>query len=475
MDKMLVGSDGDVVITNDGATILSEMDIEHPAAQMIVEVAETQEEAVGDGTTTAAVLTGELLKESESLFDDGVHPTAVVEGYGRAAQLAHEAIDAQQLDEEPDTELLRSVAESSMTGKGTGDVTADRLATLVVEAVETVQASNDAFNREDIRIQPQTGSSSASTELVEGVAVDAERTLDRMSAAAEDVSVALLNTELDIQEGDFDAEYNISSVDQLQAAVDAEDAELQEYADDLSAASVDVVFSSESIADQVADHLAREDIIAFDDLSSDEADAVARATGASQLGTVEDIESSDLGRADEVSVRQFGEDNLTVIEGGAEAKTATLLIRGGTDHVIDEVERAINDAVDVTVAGIEGGIVPGAGATEIAIADHIRSESAGIEGRQQLAVDAFADAVEALPRTLAENVGLDPIDALVELRSTYESEGVAGFVAAGQTGDVGNPIDEEVFDPADVKHEAVTAAVEATTMIARIDDVISAN
>ena len=475
MDKMLVDSSGEVVITNDGATILNKMDIEHPAAQMIVEVAETQEDEVGDGTTTAAVLTGELLAKAENLLDDDIHPTVIVEGYTEAARLAQDAIDAQVLDVDLDDDLLVKVAESSMTGKGTGDVTADVLAGHVVRAVRMVHDDAERFDRDDINVHTRTGASSSATELVEGVIIDKEPVNDEMPRSVEDATVAVVDVKLDVRKAEADTEYNISSVEQLTAALDAEESELRSYATSLKEAGVDVVFCTKSISDRVANYLAKEGILAFKSVKNSDGRRIAHATGAKRLGSLTDIDPEDFGHAESVSTRKFGEDELTFVEGGAASKSVTLLLRGGTEHVVDELERAINDAIDVTVAAIDkGGVVPGAGCTEIAIADHLRSEAAGIEGRKQLAVEAFADAVEALPRTLAENVGMDPIDALVDLRSLYESEGRAGVIATGRFGEIGDPVEHGVLDPAAVKREAVESATEAATMILRIDDVIAA-
>ncbi|MFB6122705.1 MAG: thermosome subunit alpha [Haloferacaceae archaeon] len=474
MDKMLVDSSGNVVVTNDGATILDEMDIEHPAAQMIVEVAETQEEKVGDGTTTAAVLTGELLSHAEELLENDLHPTVIVEGYNEAARLAKEAIDAQTLDEELDDELLEQVAESSMTGKGTGDVTADVLAEQVVAAVRHVSDAG-RIDRDSIHITTRTGSSSSATELVEGVIVDEEPANENMPRSVEDATVAVLDMKLDVRESDVDTEYNITNVDQLNAAIEAEESELEGYAKTLSEAGVDVVFCTKKIEDRVASFLAEEGILAFSNVKNEDGKAVARATGASQLGTLTDLDADDFGHVESISLRTFGDDDLAFVEGGAAAQAVTLLLRGGTEHVVDELERAINDAVDVTVAAIdEGGAVPGAGATEVAISDHIRSEAASIEGRKQLAVEAYADAVDMLPRTLAENTGMDAIDALVDLRSRFDEDGRAGVIAEGRAGVVGDPLEYGILDPAAVKREAVESATEAATMIARIDDVIAA-
>jgi len=474
MDKMLVSDAGDVVITNDGATILEEMDIEHPAAQMIVEVAETQEEEVGDGTTTASVLAGELLAKAEDLLDDDVHPTTIVEGYHEASRLALEAVEEQTLDEEMDDDLLERVAETSMTGKGTGDVEAGVLAETVVAAVRHAQ-TDDRVERDNVRVRTQTGASSSATELVEGVVADKEPVHGDMPTSVEDASIAVLDCELDLREAEIDAEYNVTEVDQLNAALEAEESELRNYADALAEAGVEVAFVTDGIEDRVASFLAKEGVLAFEDVDDEDAQAIASATGSSTVGNVTDLEPSDLGTAETVRVETFVDDDLAFVEGGAAAETVTVFVRGGTEHVADELERAITDALDVVTATIErGGAVPGAGAPEVAMADHIRDAAASVSGRRQLAVEAFADALDVLPRTLAENIGMDPIDALVDLRSTFETEGRAGIISEGQTGSVGDPIEAGIIDPAAVKHEAIESATEAATMIVRIDDVISA-
>jgi len=473
MDKMLVGSSGDVVITNDGATILEEMDIEHPAAQMITEVAQTQEIEVGDGTTTAAVLAGELLSEAESLLDSDLHPTVIVEGYHEAARLAQEAIDEQVLDIDLDDEILEAVAESSMTGKGTGDVTAEVLAARVVEAVRQV-ADGEHVDREDVRIHTQTGAASSATELVDGVVLDEEPANANMPRRVDNGSVALLETKLDVRTSETDTEYSISSVDQLDAAIEAEDSELRGYAKTLSEADVDVVFCTKDIDDRVAGYLADAGILAFSNVSSKKSKALAKATGAKHLGTVADLDTDDLGTVESVSIETYGDDDVAFVDGGTGSNYVTLFVRGSTDHVIDELERALNDAIDVTIAALDnGGVVPGAGGTEVAIADYIRSHAASVEGRKQLAIEAFADAVDALPRTLAENTGMDSIDALVDLRGCYDAEGIAGIIVDGRSGEIADPVEEGVIDPAAVKREAIESATEAATMILRIDDVIS--
>jgi thermosome len=474
MDKMLVSDSGDVVITNDGATILEEMDIEHPAAQMIVEVAETQEEEVGDGTTTASVLAGRLLAQAEDLLEQDVHPTTVVEGYHEAARIAQDAIDDVALDVDVDDELLREVAESSMTGKGTGGITAEQLAETVVEAVRTVDEGD--LDRDGVHVTTQVGASSSATELVEGFVLDEYPANTQMPRQVEDATVAVLDLEIGVKSANVDAEYQIDSVDQLDAARQSEQQELREYADTLIDAGVDAVFLTDDLDDRVASLLAGEGIVAYDDIDDSEARAIARATGARYVGTLDDFSEEDLGAADRVRTEDFGGDDRTFIEGGAAAETVTLFIRGGTEHVVDELERAIQDAIDVTVAALSTGtVVPGAGAAEIAIANRVREKAAGIEGRKQLAVEAFADAVDVIPRTLAENTGWDPIDALVDLRAAYEDTGRAGLVSHDGTSEVTDPAEYGVVDPASIKKEAVDSAAEAATMIVRIDDVIAAS
>jgi thermosome len=475
MDKMLVSDDGDVVITNDGATILSEMDIEHPAAQMIVEVAQTQEDEVGDGTTTASVLAGELLAKAEDLLDDDVHPTTIVEGYHAAAQLAQASIEENVLDVDLDDDTLVEVAESSMTGKGTGDVEAHRLAEVVVDAVRHAK-TDDGVVRDNIEIHTQTGAASSATELVEGVIIDETPVHDNMPTSVEDADIAVLDAELEVKESNIDASYNVTNVDELNAALDAEEQELQGYAQAIVDSGADVVFVTEGVADLVAATLAKEGIFVAKSVDSSTAKDIVDSTGAKRVGSVDDLTEDALGYAESIAVEKHGDDEVTFIRGGAAAKSVTVFARGSTEHVVDEIERALTDALDVVTAALDkGGVVPGAGATEIAIADHIRSEAASIEGRKQLAVEAFADAVDVLPRTLAENTGLDAIDALVDLRSEHESEGIAGVISEGQTGVVGDPVEYGILDPAAVKREAVDSATEAATMIVRIDDVISSS
>nr|WP_245883367.1 thermosome subunit alpha [Halalkaliarchaeum desulfuricum] len=474
MDKMLVSDSGDVVVTNDGATVLEEMDIEHPAAEMLVDVAESQDEEVGDGTTTAAALAGELLSETEELLENDVHPTTIVEGYLTAREVALETVEELTLEGEVDNEILQQVAETAMTGKGTGGVTPSTLADAVVEAVRHVDGDGD-LDRDAIEVVARAGRSSAATEVIEGVIADADYVGRERPAPVSDAAVAILDADLDLAETEVDAEYQIGNVDQLNAAVESEREQYRDMAESVVDADADVLVTTGEVADTTAGILAREGVVVFEDVSSSTARTIARATGAGLLGTVDGLESDDLGAAETVRVESYDDDDLAFFEGGAAADTVTLFLRGGTEGVLDELERAVTDGVDAAVAALNtGGVVPGAAAVEIAVAGAIREAAAGVEGREQLAVEAFADAVDAIPRTLATTAGEDPIDALADLRAA-NGDGRAGLVSTGGEVEVADPVDHGVLDPAEVKREVFRNATEASTLITRIDDVISAN
>ncbi|MFW6457903.1 MAG: thermosome subunit alpha [Halodesulfurarchaeum sp.] len=473
MDKMLVSDAGDVVITNDGATILDEMDIEHPAAQMLVEVAETQEESVGDGTTSAAILAGQLLSEAEDFIGDEIHPTTLVEGFSHARDIAIEALEGEVLDVDVDDEVLRNVALSAMTGKGTGGIAAERLADGIVHAIRQVEADG-TIHDEDIQIVAQPGESASATEVVDGVIIDEEPLSEDMPRLVEDATVAVIDADLETRETEVDVEYNVQSAAQLDSAIESEQRELRKYADSLLDAGVDVAFVTGDVADMTAGFLAKEGILAYDSIDSGEADSIVRTTGASRLATVEDIEEADLGHADELSVETFGEDELLFVSGGVEANAVTIFVRAGTEHVLDELERAIQDGLDAATAAAETeSVVPGAGCTEVRLANAVRDAATAVEGREQLAVEAFADALDSIPRTIAENTGMDPIDALVEIRAANE-DGRGGIIAESERGTVEDPVEHGILDPASVKREILGSATEAATMIVRIDDVISA-
>lgn len=481
MDKMLVTSTGEVTTTNDGATILDEMDIKHPAAQMIVEVAETQEEEVGDGTTTAVVLAGELLAQAEDLIEEDIHPTTIVKGYHEATRIAREAIDEQTIDVEVDDDLLRRVAASSMTGKGTGHISAETLAEQVVDAVGRGQG--DSVSRDHIRLVTHSGASGTATECREGVVVvndDQNAPIrDDMPRSVEDATIAILDEAPDIYNTSQDKlnfvnhDHEVNNVDQLDAIKEGEEQVLQEYVDVLTDADVDVVLNRAGIHSDVAAALAKEDILVLEPLMKNAKDIV-RATGARRVASISELEADDLGEAEHVGVEKFGDEYVISVEGGVGEEMTSLYIRGSTDYVVDELERSIDETFDALIAAKEGGVVPGGGSSELAIADKLRNEATSVEGRKQLAVEAFADAIDVLPRSLAVNAGLDPVDALVDLRATFDAEETAGIIADGNSATIGDPAEANIFDPAEIKHKAIESATEAATMVVRIDDIISA-
>ena len=473
MDKMLVSDSGDVVITNDGATILNEMDIEHPAAQMIVEVADSQEEEVGDGTTSAVVISGELLSQAEDLLDQDIHATTLAQGYREAAEEAINALEEVAIDvDEDDTEVLEQIAATAMTGKG-AESAKDLLSELVVDAVRAV-ADDDGVDTDNIKVEKVVGGSIENSELVEGVIVDKERVSENMPYFAEDANVAIIDGDLEIKETEIDAEVNVTDPDQLEQFLEQEEAQLREMAEQVADAGADVVFVDGGIDDMAQHYLAQEDIIAVRRVKSSDQSQLARATGATPVSSVDDLTAEDLGVAGSVAQKEIAGDQRIFVEDVDDAQAVTLILRGGTEHVIDEIDRAIEDSLGVVRTTIEDGkVLAGGGAPEIDLSLALRDYADSVGGREQLAVEAFADALEVIPRTLAENAGLDPIDSLVELRSAHDG----GDTGAGLDAYTGDTIDmdaEGVYEPLRVKTQAIESATEAAVMLLRIDDVIAA-
>ncbi|QCC52947.1 thermosome subunit alpha [Halapricum salinum] len=473
MDKMLVSDAGDVVVTNDGVTILDEMDIEHPAANMIVEVAQTQEDEVGDGTTTSVVIAGELLAKAEDLLDQDIHATILAQGYRQAAEKAEEILEDIAIDvDEDDTEILESIAATAMTGKG-AESAKDTLASLLVEAVQSV-ADDEGIDTDNVSVETVVGGSIDESELVEGVIVDKERVHENMPYSVEDANIALLDTAIEVKETELDAEVNVTDPDQLQQFLDQEEKQLKEMVDKLSEAGADVVFCQKGIDDMAQHYLAQEGIIAVRRAKKSDIKALSRSTGARIVSNVDDITAEDLGFAGSVSQKEIAGDERIFVEDVEDAKAVTLVLRGGTEHVVDEVERAVEDALGVVRVTLEDGqVVPGGGAPEAELSLGLRDYADSVGGREQLAIEAFADAIDVVPRTLAENAGLDPIDSLVDLRSQHDS-GETSVGLDAYTGDIIDMEGEGVVEPLRVKTQAVESATEAAVMILRIDDVIAA-
>ncbi len=477
MDKMMVGSTGDVVITNDGATILREMDIEHPAAKMMVEIAKTQDDEVGDGTTSAVVIGGELLKRAEDLLEQEVHPTLIVTGYRLAAEKAYEILKELALDVMPDdTETLEKIATTSMTGKG-AEVARELLTELAVDSVRAIAEKGEKgkVDIEHIKLEKKTGGSKEDTILIKGMLVDKERAHTGMPKLVEDAKIALVNSALEVEKTEVDAKIEITSPDQMKAFLDEEERMLAEMVSKVKDSGANVLFCQKGIDDLVQHYLAKEAIMAVKRVKESDMNKLASATGGKVLTTLEEIRPGDLGNAGLVEERKIGDEEMIFVENCQNPKSVSILLRGGTEHVVDELEREMNDALRVTACAVEDGkYVTGGGATEIELALKLRDYASSVGGREQLAIQAFADAVDVVPRALAENAGLDPIDMLVALRSAHES----GDKYAGLDVFKGEPTDmlkASVIEPLRIKTQALSSATESATMILRIDDVIASS
>ncbi len=477
MDKMLVDNLGDVVITNDGVTILEEMDIEHPAAKMVVEVAKTQEDEVGDGTTTAVVIAGELLKQAQDLIDQDVHPTIIASGFRLAAKRCQEVLEDEigREVEIEDEETLRKVAETAMTGKG-AESARDTLSKLTVKAIKSIADDVDdkyQVDTDNIKVEKKVGGGVESSELIDGIIIDKEKVHPSMPSSIEEAKIALIGTPIEVEETEVDAEIQITSPDQLQDFLDEEEGMLKEKVNKIKESGANVVICQKGIDDMAQHYLAKEGILAIRRAKKSDMEKLARATGGSVVSNLNEIEDSDLGHAGLVEEKRISGDNMLFVTECENPKAVSALIRGGTEHVVDEVERAFQDALRVVGVAIEDGkVVAGGAAPEVELAQELRDYAASVGGREQLAVEAFANALEVVPRTLAENAGLDPIDTLVDLRSMHES----GDLSAGldvMDGEVIDMWEARVVEPQRVKTQAVDSAAEAAVMILRIDDVIS--
>jgi len=478
MDKMLVDSLGDITITNDGVTILEEMEITHPAAKMLVEVAKTQEEEVGDGTTTAVVIAGELLKQASELLDQEIHPTIIAKGYRIAADKAEEVLNQFAVDVKPnDKETMKKIAMTAMTGKS-AEMAREKLANLLVEAVMQVTEEKDGkkmIDLDNIKIEKRTGGGIDDTELIHGIVIDKERVHSDMPRVVKNAKILLIDTAIEVKETETDAQIRITSPDQLQAFLEQEERMLRDMVEKIKKSGANVVFCQKGIDDLAQHLLAKAGIYAVRRVKKSDMEKLAKATGARIVSDLDDVEKKDLGYAGLVEERKFGEDALTFVTECKNPKAVTILVRGGTEHVIDEIERAIEDALGDLASVIEcGKIVPGGGAPEIEVAKHLTDFAEKLSGREQLAVKAFAKALEIIPRTLAENAGLDPIDMLVELKASHES-GKKNYGLDVFEGKVVDMLERGVVEPLEVKTQAIKSASEAAIMILRIDDVIAAS
>lgn len=475
MDKMIVDDLGDVTISNDGATILGEMAIEHPVGKMLVDVAKTQDEEVGDGTTTVVVLAGTLLEKAEKLLDDSIHPSVIINGYRQAAEKAKEYYESIA---EPvtfkDKKTLEMIAMTSMMGKAAE--AAERLSRLVVEAVSSVaetEGNKTVIDQDNIKLEKKTGASLNDTQLVTGIVIDKEIVHAAMPKNISDAKIALLDVALEVREPENDAKIEINSPEQLQAFLDQEEKMLKDMVAAIKKSGANAVFTQKGIDDLAQHYLAKEKIIAVRRVKKSDMDALARATGASVATSMKELSPKDLGHAGKIYEKKVAGDAMVFIEGCKNPKSVSVLIRGGTEHVIDEAGRAMVDAIGAICAAVRNGkVLTGAGSCEMGVAIKLRNFAKTVGGREQLAIEAFADSLEIIPRTLAETAGMDPIDSLVSLRSKHTQEGGATFGINVYEGKVQDMKSAKVLEPLAVKTQAISAAEEVVEMILRIDDII---
>ncbi|MEK6968132.1 MAG: thermosome subunit beta [Nanoarchaeota archaeon] len=478
MDKMLVDSLGDITVTNDGVTILNEMKIEHPSAKMIVEIAKAQEDEVGDGTTTAVVIAGELLKKAESLLERDIHPTMLARGYRIASNKALEILNkiAEPVDAKNSEDILKKVAITAMTGKG-AEQDKDHLSSLIVKAVQQIADTVNGTTKIDdsnVKIEKKVGGSVEDTELIQGILLDKEMVHSAMPKIVKNAKIALVDAALEVKDTETDAKISITSPDQIQAFLAMEEKMVREKAEKVIASGATVLCCQKGIDDLAQHYLAKKGIYALRRVGEDDMKKLAQATGARIVNKLEDLSAEDLGFAGIVEAIKIGDEQMTAIRNCKNPKAVTILVRGGTVHVIDEVKRAIEDAIgDIAAVMKTGKAVAGAGAVEIELAQQLAKFADSLSGREQLAVKAFAEALEVIPRTLAENAGLDPIDVITALKSAHDDKqkwaGIDVF-----TGKVMDAWKKGVIEPLSIKTQAISSASEVAVMILRIDDVIAA-
>lgn len=475
MDKMLVDSMGDVVITNDGATILKEMDIEHPAAKMIIEVAKTQEQHCYDGTTTAVVLSGELLKRSEDLIEQNVHPTVICEGFRLAAEKAVNCLESHGISTDNDDSVLMEVAKTSLTGKSAGAVKSF-LADICVRAVNSVGTIDEGerlVDLSDIKVEKRQGGSIKDSSLVDGIILDKERVHAGMPRSISDAKIALINSAIEVKKTEVDAKIQITDPSMLASFLEEEEGYIRGLVEKIQASGANAVVCQKGIDDLAQHYMSKAGIFAIRRAKKSDMEALSKATGGRVLTNIDDLTSSDLGKAARVEERKIGESDMTFITGCPQAKSVSVLLRGGTEHVVDEIRRAFDDAVGVvSVAWEDGAVLTGGGSVLAALSRDLRSYAESVGGREQMAIEAFASALEIIPRTLAENAGLDPVNTIIELRKSH-ADGRAFSGINVEDGGVKDMREANVLEPQRVVEQAIQSATETAIMILRIDDVIS--
>ena len=477
MDKMLIDSLGDITITNDGATILDEMEVEHPAGKRMVEVAKTQDDMVGDGTTTAVILAGELLKKAEELLDQNIHPTVIVSGYRKAVQKAIETINNIAIPVNiKDRETLRKVALTSMSSKAVGPAK-EHLAEIAIDAVKQIvekRGERNVADIDNIQIIKKEGKSLFESQLIRGLIIDKEAVHSGMPKKIENAKIALLDCPLEIEKTETSAEIRIRDPTQMKAFLDQETRMLKEMVEKIKAVGARVLFCQKGIDDMAQHFLAKQGILAARRVKQSDMEKLSRATGARIVTDLDDLKLEDLGMAGMVEERKIGEDKMIFVEKCKDPRSVAVLIRAGLERMVDEAERAMNDALSVVSDVIENNkIVPGGGAVEVEISKELRKHATKVGGREQLAIEAFADAFEIVPKTLAENAGLEAIDIIAELRAAHEKTDGQPMGINVLKGKVENMQENGVIEPLAVKEQAAKSATESASMILRIDDVIA--
>ncbi|MEM0097453.1 MAG: thermosome subunit beta [Conexivisphaerales archaeon] len=477
MDKMLVDSLGDVTVTNDGATILKEMDVQHPAAKMMVEISKATDNEVGDGTTSTVVLAGYLVEKAEELIQKGVHPTIIIDGYMKSSQEAVNTL--RRVADKVSAEDKATLKKIAMTTIGTKVVSSDAayLSDLIVDAVSQVADKKDGTYRVDIdnvKVEKKPGASIKNTTLIRGVVVDKEVVHAGMPKTVKKAKIALLNAPLEIEKTEIDAKINITDPEQMKAFLDEETKLLRDMVEKIKSVGANVVLCQKGIDDMAQHYLAKEGILAVRRIKMSDMDKLARATGGRNVTSIDDLSADDLGYADVVEERKVEEDKWVFIEGCKNPKAVTILVRGGAQRVVDEAERSIHDALMTVKDVIEKpSIVAGGGAAETEVVTQLRKWAGTLEGRVQLAAYAFADALEMIPMVLAENAGLNPLDVLPELQSGHQNgkKWVGINVLNGKVEDM---LANNIIEPEVVKEQVIRSATEVSSMIIKIDDLIAA-
>jgi len=477
MDKMLVDSFGDVTVTSDGRTILDEMDIQHPAAKMMVEVAKTQDNEAGDGTTSAVIVSGELLNKAEELIEKNVHPTIIIEGYRKASEKALEVLEKMAIPVDINSQdYPKKAAMTSMASKLVAEHR-EYLADISVKAILAVaEQDGDKYKADvdDVKVEKKAGESIRETKLIQGIVLDKDVSHSGMPKRVEKAKIALLDCPLEIEKTEFDAKINIESPEQMEAFLKQEEDMLREMVEKIAKAGANVVLCEKGVDDMVQHFLARKGILTVRRIKKSDIEKLAKATGGKVVTKLDAITSADLGYANLVEERKVGEDKMTFVEGCKHPRAVTILIRGGTERIVDEAERSIHDALCVVRDLVEEPkIVAGGGAPELEVSRMLKKYAETLPGREQLAVRGFAEALESIPMTLTENAGLDPIDVLSELRARHEEgETWAGIeVISGKVQDMSKA---GVYEPLAVKKQIIRSGTEAASMILKIDDVIAA-